>query len=906
MAEYNFKSIESKWQSYWEQNKTFKTEENDQEKCYVLDMFPYPSGEGLHLGHILCFTATDIIARYKKLVGYNVLHPMGYDAFGLPAEQHAIETGQHPETTTVRNINNFRRQLKTLGYFYDWDREVSTADPSFYHWTQWIFLQLFKCWYNPATNKAESIDTLVEEITQGRFMHNGTPVTKEAWNAWSEEEKEALLSQYRLAYLSDAWVNWCGALGTVLANEEVINGLSERGGYPVEKKLMRQWSLRVTAYAERLLNDLESLDWTDSIKEAQRNWIGKSTGADIEFKLADSGHVMKVFTTRPDTIFGVTFMVIAPENTLVDAITTPEQREEVDKYLEYVRSRSERDRISETRKVTGVFTGAYAIQPITGEKVPVYASEYVLNSYGTGMIMAVPSDDERDKAFAQQFGLPIVEVVDENSRIINSDFLTGLPIEEAKEKIIDRLAQMGVGKKKVNYRIRDAVFGRQRYWGEPIPIYYKNGLPQALPEDRLPLLLPEIEKYLPTEDGDPPLGRAKDWHYTDTDGNSYPYELTTMPGWAGSSWYYLRYLDPRNTQRFAAQDKLDYWGNVDIYLGGAEHTTGHLIYFRFWTKFLKDLGYLSFDEPAQMLINQGMILGRSNFVYRIKDTNTFVSHGLKDQHETTALHVDVSLVNNDVLDIEKFRQWRSDFAGAEFILEDGSYVCGYENEKMSKSKYNVVSPDTLVNQYGADTLRLYIMFLGPIELTKPWNMQGIEGIVRFLKRTWNLFYREGSLLVTEDKPTPKEYKAINIAKKKLRDYLKINSFNTCVSALMICVNELTDLKCSKKEILSELVILLSPFAPHVSEELWQALGHSGSILNARFPQVQESYLADATFNYPISVNGKVRANIEMDVDLPEEEVLKTVLSNPAIAKWVGEGKPKKTIFVKGKIVNIVV
>lgn len=906
MAEYNFKSIESKWQSYWEQNKTFKTEENGQEKCYVLDMFPYPSGEGLHLGHILCFTATDIIARYKKLMGYNVLHPMGYDAFGLPAEQHAIETGQHPETTTVRNINNFRRQLKTLGYFYDWDREVSTADPSFYHWTQWIFLQLFQCWYNPVTDKAESIDTLVSEIEKGAFFHNGSLLPKETWAGYSEEEKEALLSQYRLAYLSDAWVNWCPALGTVLANEEVINGLSERGGYPVEKKLMRQWSLRVTAYAERLLNGLQSLDWTDSIKEAQRNWIGKSTGADIEFKLADGEHVMKVFTTRPDTIFGVTFMVVAPENSLVDLITTPAQRAEVDKYLDYVNSRSERDRISETRKVTGVFTGAYALHPITGDKVPVYASEYVLNSYGTGMIMAVPSDDERDKAFAEHFGLPVVDVVDEHNRIINSDFLTGLPIEEAKEKIIGRLAEMGVGKKKVNFRIRDAVFGRQRYWGEPIPIYYKKGLPQPLPEDRLPLLLPEIEKYLPTEDGDPPLGRAKNWQYTDADGNSYPYELTTMPGWAGSSWYYLRYLDPRNEQRFAAQDKVDYWRNVDIYLGGAEHTTGHLIYFRFWTKFLKDLGYLSFDEPAQMLINQGMILGRSNFVYRIKDSNTFVSHGLKDEHETTALRVDVSLVNNDVLDVDKFRQWRSDFAGADFLLEDGSYICGFENEKMSKSKYNVVSPDTLVNQYGADTLRLYIMFLGPIELTKPWNTQGIEGIVRFLKRTWSLFYREGSLLVTDEKPTPKEYKAINIAKKKLRDYLKINSFNTCVSALMICVNELTDLKCSKKEILSELVILLSPFAPHLAEELWQVLSHTGSILNARFPEVEESYLADAAFNYPISVNGKVRANIEMDLELSEEEVLKTVLANPAIAKWVGEAKPKKTIFVKGKIVNIVV
>lgn len=905
--EYDFKSLEAKWQAYWEQNDTFKVEIAIKEKFYVLDMFPYPSGEGLHLGHVLCFTATDIIARYKKLCGFNVLHPMGFDAFGLPAEQFAIETGQHPEVTTKNNVANFKRQLKRLGFYYDWDREINTSSPDFYKWTQWIFIKLFNSWYNPESNKAEPIASLIKRIERD----GEKTISAADWAKRSDVDREEILSRYRLAYLSDAWVNWCPSLGTVLANEEVVNGVSERGGYPVERRLMKQWSLRITSYADRLLDDISDLDWTDSIKDSQRNWIGKSSGMEIDFKFASVDRSVTVFSTRPETLFGVTFLVLAPENPLVTIIATSDQQSAVIDYLAYTKTRTDRERMSETKKVSGVFTGQYAIHPLTNAKIPVYTSDYVLSTYGTGAVMGVPAHDERDLLFASKFDLPIIEVIQgyntDDEVLINSDFINALKPAEARKQISSYIEEQGLGKKKINFKIRDAVFGRQRYWGEPIPVFYQDGVPKTLDNSELPLILPEIDKYLPTIDGYPPLGRAENWAYLNkVTGDKYPYELTTMPGWAGSSWYFLRYLDPHNINKIVGTKELDYWNNVDVYLGGSEHTTGHLIYFRFFTKFLFDLGYLNFTEPAKKLINQGMILGRSNFVFRIKDTNTFVSYGLKETYDTTALHVDITLVQNDILNVEKFRQWRKDFANAEFILEDGLYRCSYEYEKMSKSKYNVVSPDTIVNQYGADTLRLYIMFIGPIELTKPWNSDGIGGVVRFLRKVWNLFYAEGTLIVEDREPSVRELEIINTAKKKIRDYLDNNSFNTCVSSLMICVNDLNEVNSHNRIILSQLLILLSPFAPYITEELWCGLGNTSSIIESSFPAIEEKYLTKKTFNYPVSINGKVRANIEVEADMEEDSMTRIALSHPIILKWTEGKQPRKIIFVKEKILNIVV
>ena len=912
-VEYNFREVEAKWRAKWASDKTYKSVINkDKPKCYVLDMFPYPSGAGLHVGHPLGYIASDIYARYKRLKGFNVLHPMGYDSFGLPAEQYAIQTGQHPAITTEQNINRYREQLDKIGFSFDWDREVRTSDPAYYKWTQWVFIQLFNSWYNTETNKAEPIESLIQKFKDQGSKFNVSGVDK-SWDELNEKEQSDVLMEHRLAYLGEAFVNWCPALGTVLANDEVKDGVSERGGHPVERKLMKQWSMRITAYAQRLLDDLEGIDWTESIKESQRYWIGRSEGSSLKFNVQSSTLALEVFTTRPDTIFGVSFMVIAPEHEFVAQLTSADQKQAVEDYLEKTKNRSERERMADVKNVTGVFTGSYAIHPFSGKQIPVWIGDYVLAGYGTGAVMAVAAHDSRDYAFAKQFNLPILPVVEggeiekeayeaKAGKIINSDFLNGLEVKDAMKKVIAKIEELGLGKGKVNYRLRDAVFGRQRYWGEPIPVFYKNGIPQVLPENELPLLLPEVDKFLPTEDGEPPLARAKDWKYK----GEFEYETTTMPGWAGSSWYFLRYMDPKNDSAFASKEAVDYWQNVDLYIGGSEHATGHLLYVRFWTKFLNDRGFIPVNEPAKKLINQGMIQGRSNFVYRINGTNKFVSYGLKNEHATTALHVDVNIVENDVLDLESFKNWREEYKNAEFILEDGKYVCGSEVEKMSKSKWNVVSPDLIVEKSGADVLRLYEMFLGPLELSKPWNTNGISGVSNFIRKLWRLYNQDGVWNVSEKKADKKELKSLHKTIKKIVEDIERFSFNTSVSNFMICVNELTELKCNKREVLEPLAIIISPYAPHVAEELWEKLGHKESIFKQAFPQFNESYLVESSFNYPISFNGKTRFMHELDLSVPKEEVEKIVMAMEKTQQYLEGKTPKKVIVVPGKIVNIVV
>ncbi len=911
MAEYQFRATEKKWQAFWEKNQTFSASDDYQKpKYYTLDMFPYPSGAGLHVGHPLGYIASDIVARFKKQQGFNVLHPMGFDSFGLPAEQYAIQTGQHPAITTSENITRYIEQLKNIGFAYDWKREVRTSDPSFYKWTQWIFMQLFNSWYDYHDNKARPISVLTEhfektgnQLIKAACDEDTADFTANDWLHFSEEEKQKTLLKYRIAYLSEAVVNWCPAMGTVLSNDEVKDGYSERGGHPVERKKMMQWSMRITAYANRLLEGLNKLDWPEPVKEMQRNWIGKSVGAELDFQLAEhKDKRIKVFTTRVDTIYGVTFMVLAPEHELVKEITTGEQKEAVEEYVKIAKNRSERERMTEVKRVSGVFTGAFAIHPFSGEKIQVWIGDYVLAGYGTGAVMAVPSDDERDLAFAEHFDLPVTQVV-EDGKIINSDFLSGLPIKEAIAKAIEYVEEKGIGKAKVNFRMRDAIFSRQRYWGEPVPVYYKDGIPYLLEEDQLPLELPEVDKYLPTEDGEPPLARAKTWK---TD-EGYELEKSTMPGWAGSSWYMFRYMDPHNNGEFVAPEKQEYWKNVDLYIGGSEHATGHLLYSRFWTMFLYDLGYLNVDEPFQKMINQGMIQGRSNFIYRVEGKNTYVSKNLKDQYTTQAIHVDVNIVYNDELDIEKFRRWRSENADAEFILEDGKYICGAEVEKMSKSKHNVVNPDDVIEQYGADTLRLYEMFLGPLEQFKPWNTNGIDGTSKFLKKLWRLFHNDkGEFSLTDEKADKKALKALHLAIQKVEYDIEHFSFNTSVSTFMICVNTLTELKCNNKAILTDLARVIAPYAPHICEELWELSGNSGSVSEAGWPKFNPEFIKENEFTYPVSVNGKHRDNMTFSLDTPKEEIEKAVLENPKIQKWIEEKPVKKFIFVPNKIVNVVV
>ena len=915
--EYNFIEIEKKWQKFWSQNKTFKVDtDSSKPKYYVLDMFPYPSGAGLHVGHPLGYIASDIYSRFKRLQGYNVLHPMGYDAFGLPAEQYAIQTGQHPHITTENNIRRYREQMDRIGFSYDWDREVRTCDPAYYKWTQWAFLKMFGHYYNTEKGKAEPIEELVAQFEKEgnanvKAASSDVKIfTADEWNSFPESRKSDILMQYRIAYQGETAVNWCPKLGTVLANDEVKEGLSVRGGYPVEQKKMKQWQLRVSAYAERLLNDLEELQWTDSLKDMQRNWIGRSQGAEMIFKV--NGYDMKIFTTRADTVFGVTFMVLAPESEWVEKLTAPEQKEAVEAYLAEAKKKTERERMAETRKVTGVFTGSYAENPFTGNKVPVWVSEYVLAGYGTGAIMAVPAHDSRDYAFAKRFNLPIIPLIEgcdvskesfdaKEGIMCNSGFLSGMTVAQAIPAAIDEVERRGIGVRKINYRLRDAIFSRQRYWGEPFPIYYKDGIATPVDEADLPLQLPEIESFLPTESGEPPLARAKDWTY-----KGYPLETSTMPGFAGSSAYYLRYMDPCNDSALVSSEADSYWKNVDLYIGGTEHATGHLIYSRFWNKFLYDLGYVVEKEPFKKLINQGMIQGRSNFVYRIKGTNKFVSAGLKGQYETTEIHVDVNIVHNDRLDMEAFKKWMPDFASAEFILEDGEYICGYAVEKMSKSMFNVVNPDNICDTYGADTLRLYEMFLGPLEQSKPWDTKGIDGVNRFLKRFWKMFFnKEGKLALSDAKPSAAELKILHKLINKVGLDIENFSFNTSVSAFMIALNELSDLKCNNREILENMVILLSPFAPHICEELWSILGHEKSVSTASFPLYNEAYTVENTFEYPVSFNGKMRFKIELSKSLPASEVESIVRANENTAKYLAGANIRKIIIVPGKIINIV-
>lgn len=916
--EYNFNEIEQKWQAYWKEKETYKVDvDKNKPKYYVLDMFPYPSGAGLHVGHPLGYIASDIFSRYKRLQGFNVLHPMGYDAYGLPAEQYAIQTGQHPAVTTKINIARYREQLEKIGFCYDWDREIRTCEPDYYKWTQWAFIQMFNHYFDNSLQKAQPIAELVKQ-----FEVSGTEniqavcteelfFTAEEWKAKTEKEQQEILLNYRIAYLADLKVNWCPALGTVLANDEVSEGLSVRGGHPVEQRVMRQWSLRVSAYAQRLLDGLDKIDWTESLKETQKNWIGRSEGAEMKFKLKDQNVEFEIFTTRADTIYGVTFMVLAPESDLVKVCTTATQAAEVEAYLAATKKRTERERIAD-RRVTGVFSGSYAINPVSGTEIPVYISDYVLAGYGTGAIMAVPAHDSRDYAFAKHFNLPIIPLIEgcdvseesldaKEGIMMNSGFLNGLTVKEAIAAAKKYITEKGIGRVKVNYRLRDAIFSRQRYWGEPFPVYYKDGMPYMLDESRLPLELPEIDKFLPTEKGEPPLGRAKGW---EIDGN--PLELNTMPGFAGSSAYYLRYMDPKNDKALVSPEANGYWRNVDLYIGGTEHATGHLIYSRFWNKFLFDLGIVCEEEPFKKLINQGMIQGRSNFVYRIKDTNTFVSLNLKDQYETTQIHCDVNIVSNDILDIEKFKNWNPEYKTAEFILEDGKYICGWAVEKMSKSMYNVVNPDDIVEKYGADTLRLYEMFLGPLEQSKPWDTNGIDGVHRFLRKLWSLFFKDGNLLVNNNEPTADELKTLHKTIKKITFDIENFSYNTSVSAFMICVNELFTLKCSKKAILEPLVILLAPFAPHIAEELYHTLGNTETVCDATFPVCNEAYLVESSVKYPISFNGKVRFTLELPADMSKEEVEKTALANEQTLKQLGGNSPKKVIVVPGKIVNIVI
>ncbi len=1040
---YNHQEIEKKWQRYWSEHKSFKAENQcDKPKFYVLDMFPYPSGAGLHVGHPLGYIASDIYARYKRHQGFNVLHPMGYDAYGLPAEQYAIQTGTHPEVTTEKNIKRYRQQLDQIGFSFDWDREVRTSDPAYYKWTQWTFIQLFHSWYNRQTDKAEPVADLVKQFeADGNSgvdaVCDETPeFTADQWKAMSEKQQQEILMHYRLAYLSETMVNWCPELGTVLANDEVKEGLSERGGYPVERKLMKQWSLRITAYAQRLLDGLETVDWPDSLKEMQRNWIGRSEGASLRFQLAspveglENYEGIEVFTTRPDTLFGATFMVLAPEHELVEKITLPEQKEQVEAYVQWAKNRSERERMTEVKKVTGEFTGAYAVNPLNGEKVPIWVADYVLAGYGTGAIMAVPAHDSRDFAFARHFKLPVIQVVNKAGEepsdpdtwdesydakegvMINSGFLNGMDVKKAIRTAIDKLEETGIGKGKINFRLRDAIFSRQRYWGEPFPVYYKNGLPYTLPEEELPLKLPEVDKYLPTKTGEPPLARAKNWKTKE----GYPLETNTMPGFAGSSAYYLRYMDPHNDNEYFSKEANEYWRNVDLYIGGDEHAAGHLIYSRFWNKFLYDLGLACEPEPFKKLINQGKIQGRSSFVFRvnpekyaehllwermkqmgraddiirgykdgrrkfdfyntdreliieiksrdkleklepyyeayIRKTNKrlimipiadiienmdmiigeitqalentekgvifnrgeirelkplFVSKNVVDRnYYSTPLHVDINLVDNDELDIKAFKKWRPEFADAEFVLEDGKYICGYEVEKMSKSKHNVQNPDDLIEKYGADTLRLYEMFLGPIDQDKPWDTKGIEGVYRFLRKLWRLYFDEERLIVTDEQATEAEQKVIHKTIKKLRGDIERFSFNTGVSAFMICVNELNDLKCHKRKILEPLVVLLEPYAPHIAEELWESLGHKGGVSKIDYPVFDDKYLKEDTFSYPVSFNGKMRFKLVLPVDMPKEAIEKEVLAAEEAQRWI-EGKTiRKIIVVPKRIVNVVV
>jgi leucyl-tRNA synthetase len=916
--EYNFIDIENRWRSYWRKEGVYKVEVNkDKPKYYVLDMFPYPSGAGLHVGHPLGYIASDIYSRFKRLQGYNVLHPMGYDAYGLPAEQYAIQTGQHPAVTTEKNINHYREQLDKIGFSFDWDREVRTCDPKFYKWTQWAFLKMFNSYYDNKLGRAVSIEQLVSS-----FEESGTDFVDAAvsqtltfsatdWKSYDEKKKQEILMNYRIAYLSDTKVNFCPALGCVLANDEISEGLSVRGGHPVEQRVMRQWSLRVSAYAQRLLDGLETIDWTESLKDTQRNWIGRSEGAELKFAVKDEDISLDIFTTRADTIFGVTFMVLAPESPYVDIVTTDAQCDQVEDYLNIVKRRTERERISD-RSVSGVFSGAYAVNPISGKEIPIWISDYVLASYGTGAIMAVPAHDSRDYAFAKHFNLPIIPVIEgcdvsqesfdaKDGIMANSGFLDGLTVKEAIAKAKAYIEKEHIGKIKVNYRLRDAIFSRQRYWGEPFPIYYKDGMPIPLSEDKLPLELPDVKDFKPTEKGEPPLGHAENWCTSE----GYSYELNTMPGFAGSSAYYLRYMDPHNDNALVSSEANSYWQNVDLYLGGSEHATGHLIYSRFWNKFLYDLGYVVKDEPFQKLINQGMIQGRSNFVYRIKGTNTFVSLNLKDQYDVTPIHVDVNIVENDVLDLEKFKKSNPEYLTAEFVLEDGKYVCGWAVEKMSKSMFNVVNPDDIVERYGADTLRLYEMFLGPIEQSKPWDTNGIDGVHRFLKKLWGLFHTREGFDVCDDVATKEELKTIHKLIKKVTYDIENFSFNTSVSAFMICVNELSGLKCNKKEILQQLVILLAPFAPHISEELYHLLGNTTTVCDAVWPTFDEKYLKEDSVKYPVSFNGKVRYFKELPADMDKSQVEKDVLSDGQTAKFLDGKVIKKVIVVPGKIVNIV-
>ena len=972
--EYQFKEIEKRWQAFWAKNNTFKTEDDSiKPKYYVLDMFPYPSGTGLHVGHPLGYIASDIIARYKRHKGFNVLHPMGYDSFGLPAEQYAIQTGQHPAITTNQNIARYRDQLDKMGFSFDWNREVRTSNPDYYKWTQWIFIQIYNSWYNKSSKKAEKISSLINEFENfgnnkvNAFCDESVKLfSAQEWKLFSEKEKSDTLMAYRLAYLGEAYVNWCPSLGTVLANDEIKDGLSERGGYAVERKLMKQWSMRISAYAQRLIDDLDTIDWSESIKESQRYWIGKSEGTSLKFKIIDSNfdseNYIEVFTTRPDTIFGVTFITLAPENELVLKITSTKQKVEVEDYIIKTKNRSERERQSDVTKISGVFLGAYAENPFNGHKIPIWIGDYVLVGYGTGAVMSVPAHDSRDYAFAKHFNLPILEVVKggdlskesydaKEGILINSNFLNGLPVKDAFNKAIEEIEKRFLGKRKTNYRLRDAVFGRQRYWGEPIPIYYKDGIPFELSENELPLLLPEVDKFLPTEDGEPPLARALESWKKD---GKYNYETTTMPGWAGSSWYFLRYMDSTNNSVFANKKLTDYWKQIDLYIGGSEHATGHLLYVRFWTKILFDLGLIDIEEPAKKLINQGMIQGRSNFIYWLspiissssdinqsnlsrifisksianliekKDvtiidfTKKIISQKIKKEFpklqdfniekiSVLKSHVDVNIVTNDLLDIDAFKEWRTEYADADFIKEEnGDFICDHEVEKMSKSKWNVVSPDDICDKFGADTLRLYEMFLGPIEQSKPWNTNGISGVSGFLKKLWRLFFQNSEIFVSNDKPSKEELRTLHKTIKKITEDIERFSFNTSVSNFMICVNELTEVKCNKRVILEPLLILISPYAPHISEELWNRIGHKESISLEKFPICQEEFLINDSFNYPISFNGKMRLNIELPANLTIEEIEKEVMNRADVKKYLEDKAPKKIIIVPNKIVNIVI
>ena len=927
MAEYNFSEIENKWQAYWESNKTFKAEvDTSKPKFYALDMFPYPSGAGLHVGHPLGYIASDIVARYKRIKGFNVLHPMGFDAFGLPAEQYAIQTGQHPAVTTETNIKRYKEQLKNIGFSFDWDKEVQTCDPNYYKWSQWIFIQLFNSWYNKTSDKAENIDTLIKLFGQEGNLNvqavcddNIISFTADEWKQFSEKQQQEILLAYRLTYLSETTVNWCPEMGTVLSNDEVKDGFSERGGFPVVRKNMKQWSMRITAYAEKLLEGLDRIDWPEPLKEMQRNWIGKSIGAEMDIKIDGHFDKIKVFTTRIDTVYGLTFLVLAPEHELVKKITDVDRLDTVNTYVETAKNRSERDRMTDATHVTGVFTGAYGINPFSQEKLPIWIAVYVLAGYGTGAVMAVPGGDQRDYDFAKKFDLQIIPVYEKTDisekadptkegKIINEGLIHGMKYEEASEVAIKFLEDNKIGTKKINFKIRDAIFARQRYWGEPVPIYFKDGTPYPVDEKDLPIILPEIDKYLPTEAGDPPLGRAEGFTYSpEGSSEAYPLELSTMPGWAGSSWYWYRYMDAHNEKGFVSNEAQAYWKDVDLYIGGSEHATGHLLYSRFWNKILFDLGHVEKDEPFKKLVNQGMIQGRSNFVYRVKASNKFVSKNLIKDFDTTEMHVDVNIVENDILNLEAFKNWRPDLAEAEFVLEDGKYTCGYEVEKMSKSKYNVVSPDDIIEKHGSDTLRMYEMILGPLEQFKPWNTHGIDGVSKFLRKLWRLYHMNNDTLeISEERPTNEELKVLHKAIKKVSEDIEGLSLNTSVSTMMIAVNELTSLKCNKREVLEKLALILSPFAPHIAEELWEKLGHSGGISIAEYPQHDESYLVEASHEYPISINGKVRVKMSFAIDKPKAEIEAEVLAHEVVLKWTEGKPPKKMIVVPQRIINVVI